>query len=61
MYEYLYILDYSTPGIYEIKLDEDSSKETTDELLDKYGFDQNYCSWMFTNIKLNLQTINDTK
>lgn len=61
MYEYLYILDYSTPGIYEIKLDENSSKETTDEILDKYNFDQNCCSWMFTNIKLNLQTINETK
>ena len=26
MYGYLYILDYSKPGIYEIKLDENSSK-----------------------------------
>lgn len=61
MYEYLYILDYSTPRICEIKLDENSSKETTDEILDKYDFDQNCCSWMFTNIKLELETINKIK
>ncbi len=55
--EYLYVLDYNTDSICKIVLtDEDSYNINIDEILESYGLDFDYCSYMFseknnTNIK----------
>lgn len=59
MDSYLYVLDYNTPGIYEIKLEKDDNKRTPEEILERYGLKDDECSWMFVDgKKLNLETIN---
>lgn len=57
MLEFMYILNYSNPGIYKIKLDEESSKKTPDEILNEYGLNEDDCSWMFVDRELELETI----
>lgn len=61
MYGYLYVLDYSTPNIYEIKLEEHHSKMTWEEILREYGINDDECSWMFTDRPLGILTINKIK
>ena len=52
-FEYLYVMDFSDATISEVCLkDEDKEIEST-ELLKKYGFNENTCSWMFTTTKIN--------
>ena len=58
MLEFMYILNYSNPGIYKIKLDKESCKKTPDEILKEYGLNEDECSWMFTDKELELETIN---
>ena len=58
MYGYLYVLDYSTPSICEIKLEEYHRKMTPEEILSEYGFNDDECYWMFTDKQLSVQTIN---
>lgn len=58
MLEFMYILNYSNPGIYKIKLDEESSKKTPDEILEEYDLNEDDCSWMFVDRELELETIN---
>lgn len=57
MLEFMYVLNYSNPGIYKIKLDEESSKKTPDEILNEYGLNEDDCSWMFVDRELDLETI----
>lgn len=58
-FEYMYIMDFSDASITEVKLtSEDENLESCD-LLSKYGFSENTCSWMFTTTKINnIKTIN---
>lgn len=58
MVEFMYILNYSNPGIYKIKLDEESYKKTPDEILKEHGLNEDECSWMFVERELKLETIN---
>lgn len=56
---YMYILDFSYPGIYELELTEEDETLTTDELLEKYGLKENNCQYMFSENKLELETLNN--
>lgn len=56
---YMYILDYSYPGIYEIELTEEDENLTTNELLKKYGLKEDTCNYMFSENKLELETLNN--
>lgn len=58
MLEFMYILNYSNPGIYKIKLDKESCNKTPDEILEEYGLNEDECSWMFVDRELELETIN---
>ena len=55
---YLYVLDCSYPGIYEIKLTEEDQKLTSNELLKKYGLKETNCNFMYTKDKLELEILN---
>ena len=55
---YLYILEYSYPSIYEIKLTKEDIVITSNELLEKYGLKENNCSFMYTKNKLELEILN---
>ena len=58
MHRYLYVFDYSTPNIYEIKLEKYHSEMYAHEILHEHGLDDDECSWMFTDKPLSIQTIN---
>lgn len=63
-YNYLYILDFCLGEINEIELDElDKQKIDNDELnisdlLNEYGLNIDNCQYMFTEKKLEIETIN---
>jgi len=68
MFEYIYILDYSYGGLLEIKLEPEDAKylketdyDTIDDILRKYGIRENDCSYMLTENKLELETIEKIK
>lgn len=56
---YMYILDFSYPGIYEIELTEEDENLTSNEILKKYCLKENNCNYMFTENKLELETLNN--
>lgn len=58
MNEYLYVLDFCTPGVYEIKLDDKDKDIEIEEILDRRGLKSSNCSFMFVSEKLELETIN---
>uniref|UniRef100_A0AAU8MKH6 Uncharacterized protein n=1 Tax=Geladintestivirus 5 TaxID=3233137 RepID=A0AAU8MKH6_9CAUD len=58
-YGYLYVLEFSYPGIYEIELTEEDQTFTSDEILEKYGLKEDNCHFMYTENKLELLTLNE--
>ena len=56
---YLYVLEYSYPGIYEIELSEEDTELTNKDILEKHGFDIDNCNFMYTECKLELKTIKE--
>lgn len=58
MNEYLYVLDFCAPGVYEITLDDKDENLEIEEILDRRGLNSSNCSFMFTSEKLELETIN---
>ena len=58
-HNYMYILDCSYPGIYELELTEEDETLTTNELLKKYGLKEDTCNYMFSENKLELETLNN--
>ena len=56
---YLYVLEFSYPVMYEIELTEEDENLTTNELLEKYGLKEDTCNYMFTENKLELETLNN--
>ena len=58
MFSYLYILDYSYPGIYEIELTEEDLILTSNELLEKYGLKETNCNFRYTKDKRELEILN---
>ena len=57
-FSYLYILDYSYPGIYEIKLTKEDLILTSNEILEKYDLKETNCHFMYTKDKLELEILN---
>lgn len=55
---YLYFMDYSTPAIYKIKLEDGAEKQTPDEILKDYGLDEDNGYWMFCDNDIEIETIN---
>ena len=55
---YLYVLDFSCPGIYEIELTEEDQKLTSNEILKKHGLKEDNCHFMYTKDKLELEILN---
>lgn len=55
---YLYILDYSDAGIYEVELSEDEKQQFNDgiiqleDIVEAHGCNCNTCSWMSTQNKV---------
>ena len=58
MNEYIYILDFCTPGIYEIELDDKDEDLEIDEILDRRGLKSSNCNYMIVSEKIELETIN---
>ena len=58
MNEYIYVLDFCTPSIYEIELDDEDEDLEIDEILDRRGLKSSNCNYMFASEKLELETIN---
>ena len=56
---YLYVLEYSYPGLYEIELSEEDTELTNEDILEKYGFDIDNCNFMHTEYKLELEPIKE--
>ena len=56
-FNYLYILKFSYPGIYEIYLTEKDKECTTCEILEKRGLKASNCDFMYSENKLELSTI----
>lgn len=58
-FSYLYILEYSYPGLYEIELSEEDNELTSEDILEKHGFNIDNCSFMYTKYKLELEPIKE--
>ena len=56
---YLYVFEYSYPGLYEIELSEEDTNLTSEDILEKYGFNIDNCSFMYTEYKLELESIKE--
>ena len=55
--EYLYIFDYDDCQIYEIKLKEEDSEKSTDDILRAFNMNIDNCSVMFSNSKCKIKNI----
>ena len=68
MFKYIYILDYSYGGLLEIKLEPDDAEyleeddyNTIEDILEEYGVRGKDCSYMLSENKLELETIEKLK
>lgn len=50
--EYCYIMDFSDASLSEIKLTEEDKDLESRDLLDKYGFNDDECFFMFTTKRI---------
>lgn len=50
--EYLYVIDYSDASISEIEITEENKDLEIDDLLKKYGFNDDECYFMFTTNRI---------
>lgn len=57
-YEYVYVLNFNVTEIIEIGIKQEDLNLTSEELLNKYGFDINSCNLMYSNYRLKLKHIN---
>ena len=55
--EYCYVLNYNTGEIFKHCITEDEVNLTTEKLLDKYGFNADECSIMYTSNNLELKLL----
>lgn len=57
--EYLYVINFSDTSISEIEITEEDKDLESYELLDKYGFNDDECFFMFTTKRItNINKIN---
>lgn len=59
VFDYLYVFDFSYPALYEIELTEEDENLTTEEILKKRGLKEDNCQFMYTEHKVELETIKD--
>ena len=60
--EYLYVMDLSDASISEIEITKEDKDLETCDLLDKYGFNDDECFFMFTTKRItNIIKINGEK
>lgn len=52
-FKYMYVMDFSDSSITEVCLKDEDKKLETNDLLNKYSFNVNTCSWMFTTTKID--------
>lgn len=52
---YIYVLDFCTTKLVEIKVPEELQELNTDVILDKFGFKENQCGFMVTEDSLDLE------
>ena len=52
-FKYMYVMDFSDSSITEVCLKDEDSKLEANDLLNKYSFNVNTCSWMFTTTKID--------
>lgn len=57
--QYCCILDFNTGKVFKHCITEDEINLTTEELLDKYGFNEDECSIMYTSNNLELELLKD--
>lgn len=50
--EYLYVIDFSDASISEIEITKEDKDLKTSNLLDKYGFNDDECFFMFTTQRI---------
>lgn len=55
--EYAYIFDYTCGGIYEAELNDETCDLDTDALLDYYNLNIDNCCVMFSDKKLEIETL----
>lgn len=60
-YKYLYVLDYSIGKLYEINIENYSEETSGEDILKDYGLRYVDCEYMYSCIKLKLETINKIK
>ena len=58
-FDYLYVFDFSYPALYEIELTKEDENLTTEEILKKRGLKEDNCQFMYTENKVELETIKD--
>ena len=58
-FNYLYVLEFSYPAIYEIELTKEDKECTTCEILEKRGLKGSNCDFMYSKNKLELSTIKE--
>lgn len=57
--EYLYVINFSDASISEIEITEEDKDLESCDLLDKYGFNDDECFFMFTTKRItNINKIN---
>lgn len=57
--EYLYVMNFSDASISEIEITEEDKDLESCDLLDKYGFNDDECFFMFTTKRItNINKIN---
>lgn len=57
--EYCYIMDFSDASLSEIEITEENKDLESSDLLDKYGFNDDECFFMFTTKRItNINKIN---
>lgn len=53
---YIYILDFSQNGIYEIKYN-DEEYDNLEDLFNQYGLNIDNCNYMISEVKLEIEQI----
>lgn len=57
--EYCYVLDYNTGKVFKHCITKDEVDLTTEELLKKYGLNEDECSIMYASNNLELELLED--
>ena len=52
-FKYMYVMDFSDSSITEVCLKDEDNKLEANDLLNKYSFKVDTCSWMFTTTKID--------